>query len=74
MSSEYPTSDFFAMPTSGDVELDAQRAEAFLIHEKRQIEGICPNGCAPMILDDPHNRHCPKCKFHGWSNVPFKTI
>lgn len=74
MSSEYPSAENFGIPSTGDPERDRAELELCVVREKRQIEGICPNGCAPMVLDDPHNRHCPKCGFHGWSNVPFESI
>lgn len=74
MSSDYPTSDSFGILSTGDPEEDRRQLDLCVLREKRQIEGICPNGCAPMILDDPYNRHCPTCGFTGHSNVPFPVV
>lgn len=60
-----------AIPTSGDAEKDQRDIEAFELHQERMDKNICPNGCAEMIFDDPHNRHCPVCNFHGWQNTPI---
>jgi len=49
---------------------DAVELEQAYLHESRMAANICPNGCGAMIWDDPHNRHCPVCDFHGWSNRP----
>ena len=72
--SEYPTRASVGIVTTGDPDKDAEIVDEFLIHEKRMIEGICPNGCAELVRDDAHSRHCPQCGFHGWSNVPWDAV
>jgi hypothetical protein len=67
----YPSRENIGIPSTGDPDRDRAEIDLFILREKRQIEGICPNGCAPLVLDDPYNRHCPTCNFHGSSNVPF---
>jgi hypothetical protein len=59
-----------AMPSSGDPEKDRQELEQAYVHRDRMEANICPNGCGPMVWDDPHTRHCPVCKFVGWCNKP----
>jgi len=59
-----------AIPSSGDPERDAAELERVYLHESRMAANICPNGCGAMVWDDPQNRHCPVCNFHGWSNCP----
>ena len=71
MSHEYPSKDNIAFVSTGDAAKDDAIAEEFILHEKRLIEGICPNGCGPMVNSDAHNRDCPVCKFHQWSNAPI---
>jgi hypothetical protein len=39
-----------------------------------EAEGLCPNGCGPIVYLDPHNRECPVCHFRGWSNVARKGV
>lgn len=63
--------DEFAFPSTGDPEKDAEMAAAFRRHEANESAGLCPNGCGPIIHDNPHSRHCPICNFRGWSNVPY---
>lgn len=71
MSNEYPSRDRIAIPSTGNAEDDAAEIDRFILHEKRMIEGICPNDCGPMVIDAPNDRTCPKCGFHQWSNVGF---
>lgn len=59
-----------AIPSSGDPEKDRAELERAHLHRDRMEANICPNGCGPMVWDDPHNRHCPVCDFHGWCNEP----
>jgi hypothetical protein len=59
-----------AIRCSGDPAKDQRDLEAAYIHQSRMDANICPNGCGPMVWDDPHTRHCSKCNFHGWCNVP----
>ena len=72
MSNEYPSLDSFGIVSTGDPDEDRKALEQCVVREKRFIEGICLNGCAPMVLDDPYNKHCPVCGCHVGSNVPFK--
>ena len=58
-----------AMPSSGDDAADQKALLHAALHEARMEENICPNGCGPMVWDDPNNRHCPACNFHGRCNV-----
>jgi hypothetical protein len=60
-----------AIPSSGDDAKDQQELLAAALHQARMEENICPNGCGPMTWDDPQNRHCEVCHFHGWCNVPY---
>ena len=60
-----------AIPSSGDPEKDQADIRDAAQHQARMEENICPNGCAAMIWDDPHTRHCPECGFVGWCNVAF---
>jgi hypothetical protein len=60
----------FAFPSTGDPERDAKIAADFRRHDALMSEGLCPNGCAPMVSDDAHNSHCPVCGFTHWTNMP----
>ena len=60
-----------AIPSSDDPEKDQAEIRDAAIHQARMEENICPNGCDSMVWDDPNTRHCPKCGFVGWCNVPF---
>lgn len=62
--------DRIAIPMSGDPEKDRADLESAYLHQSRMAANICPNGCGPMVWDDPHNRHCPACNFVGWCNTP----
>jgi rubrerythrin len=61
-----------AIVSSGDPVKDAAEIASAELHQQRMDANICPNGCGPMIQDDPHNQHCPVCNFVGWCNVPCK--
>jgi hypothetical protein len=65
MASEY------SMPTTGNEDEDRRRLERFALHTERMQKNICPNGCEEMTWDDPHNRHCEKCGFAGFSTEPY---
>jgi hypothetical protein len=60
-----------AIRSSGDPEKDQRDLLDAALHQARMEENICPNGCGPMVWDDPHTRHCETCKFVGWCNVPY---
>lgn len=60
-----------AIPSSGDDAKDQKDLLQAALHQARMDEGICPNGCGPMIWDDAHNQHCEVCHFYGWCNVPY---
>jgi hypothetical protein len=59
-----------AIVSSGDPEKDAAEIASAEQHKSRMDANICPNGCGPMVWDDPHTRHCPKCNFVGWCSTP----
>ena len=61
----------FAFESTGDPEKDAEIAMAIRRRLRNESEGMCPNGCAPVVWSDPHNQDCPKCGFHGQHNVPY---
>lgn len=58
-------------PSSGDPQEDARIAAQIRRNDAYESEGLCPNGCAPIVWDDPYNRHCPVCGFHGYVNAPY---
>lgn len=60
---EYPQYETIGIISSGDPEKDSRDIEAFMLHEKRLIEGICPNGCGPMVDDGNGESHCSVCPF-----------
>lgn len=60
---DYPRRENIGMPSTGDPEEDARQIDDFLVREKRLMEGVCSNGCAPMIDDGGGDSHCPKCGF-----------
>jgi hypothetical protein len=66
-----PSKRNIAIVSSGDPEKDARELEQAYLFEVRIQQNICPNGCGPMIFDDPHNRHCPDCNFAMWCNSPY---
>ena len=48
-----------------DEDLQIRREQHFL------FEGMCPNGCAPLVWDDAYQNRCPKCRYRGWSRKPY---
>jgi hypothetical protein len=50
---------------------DRKDLERFAEQEARIQKNICPNNCGEMVIDDPHNRHCPKCNFSQFSSKPI---
>jgi len=72
MPEPYPTLENIGIPSTGDPERDRQEAERAVLHEKRLIEGVCPNGCRGGRLAnlDPWRRRCPKCGFRQGMNRP----
>jgi hypothetical protein len=64
----------YAMPSSGDPEQDRKQLDRFALSCDRMEHNICPNNCGAMEWDDPHNRHCPKCGFAGFSTTPYDMI
>ncbi len=70
---DYPSTEMYATPITGDATKDAEIIDSFVLREKRLIEGICANGCGPMIILAPNERECPKCHFHNWSNLAFSA-
>lgn len=60
-----------AFISTGDADKDQKIGERFALHESRMQENVCPNGCAQMVWDDAHNRHCPTCGFAGFSTKLF---
>jgi len=61
----------FAIPSTGNPAKDEELIDLIILQDARQAENVCPNGCGPMTITDAHNRDCPVCGFHGWSNKPF---
>lgn len=61
----------FSFVSSGNSEQDEEEARRIRLSMERRERGICPNGCAPMVLQNAHFRECPKCNFGEGSNVPF---
>jgi hypothetical protein len=50
-------------PSTGDPEQDAKIAEGIRRHAANEAEGLCPNGCGPITIDSPSERHCERCGF-----------
>lgn len=63
--------DQIAFPSTGDPAKDQELLDRYMLHDDRLSRNICPNGCGPMTASSPHDRDCPKCGFHFWSNVPI---
>ncbi len=63
---DYPEREKFAIASSGDPEADQRHLEQAHRSERRRAEGICPNGCGPMVYPAPDHQHCPKCKYDGY--------
>ena len=64
----------FAFPTTGDPEEDARIATDIRRQFALESEGLCPNGCAPLIQIDTQTRECPVCHCHLWSNTPREGL
>ena len=60
-----------AVPSSGDPVKDQEDIRRAALHQARLDESLCPNGCGPMAWEDPHNAHCPECKFIYFCSAPF---
>lgn len=58
-------------PSSGDPEKDAEEARSIIRHAANEAEGLCPNGCAPLVRyvengeEWPDAKTCPSCGFVG---------
>ena len=65
------TPDQYAFPSTGDPEKDAQIARDILRTQALESEGLCPNGCAPIIWDTQYEAHCPTCGFIRHTNAPY---
>jgi hypothetical protein len=50
-------------PSTGDPEQDAQIAARIRRDAAADAEGMCPNGCGPMTIDSPSEKHCERCNF-----------
>lgn len=61
-----------AIESSGNYADDVKEILAYLKHNSRIADGVCPNGCALMVRDDDHNAHCPSCSFSYFSNSKLK--
>ena len=59
------------IPTSGDPQKDQEDLALVYLHNSRIEANICPNGCGPMVFDDPHNKHCEACGFAYFCSSPF---
>ena len=62
--------DNFAFISTGNPEKDAERAREIRRHNHLEAEGMCPNGCAPVVWDDQHASRCPKCGFVHMNSRP----
>ena len=49
--------------STGDPAKDFEIAESIRRSSKRMTEGICANGCAPMIPSGTNSRYCPVCHY-----------
>lgn len=52
-----------SFPSTGDPEQDAQIAARIRRDAGAEAEGMCPNGCGPMTIDSPSEKHCESCNF-----------
>ena len=48
-----------AILSSGDDAADQKALLDAALHEARMDENICPNGCGPMVWDDPNKCNVP---------------
>ena len=57
--------------STGTAEGDAEEARLILLHAANEAEGLCPNGCAPLVRyvengeEWPEAKTCPSCGFIG---------
>lgn len=56
-----------AFKSNGNLAEDRKTLEAFLKHDARIEDGVCPNGCARMNQVEPGHQNCPVCDFHGFT-------
>lgn len=63
--------DNFAFQSTGDPEKDAEIAQRIRRQNHLAAEGMCRNGCAPVVWEDQYTERCPKCGFTGRHNVPY---
>jgi hypothetical protein len=54
-----------AFVSSGDAEVDARTAAGIRQRMAREAEGMCPNGCAPIVILSDYEVTCAVCGFHG---------
>jgi hypothetical protein len=54
----------FAFVSSGDPDRDGAIMRHHMQSDRRIAEGMCPNGCGPMLQPSPSEQECPKCRFH----------
>ena len=57
----------FAFNRDGDPAMDSPEQAKFRSNDRKIMEGMCPNGCGPMVQEG-NRQDCPKCKF---SHVVF---
>lgn len=50
-------------PSTGDVDRDVEIGRQFMRREALLSEGMCPNGCGPLVTDSPTQSHCQQCPF-----------
>lgn len=50
-------------PSTGDAGRDAEVAADIRRSQAYLAEGMCPNGCGPLVVDSPTKRHCERCPF-----------
>jgi hypothetical protein len=53
----------FSFPSTGDPERDSEIAARIRRDAGAEAEGICPNGCGPITIDSPTEKHCERCGF-----------
>lgn len=49
--------------SNGNLADDLRQVRAYLKHDSRIEDGVCPNGCALMVWDDERHANCPVCHF-----------
>lgn len=50
-------------PSTGNAQQDAAIAARIRRDAGAEAEGLCPNGCGPMTIDSPSEKHCEACGF-----------